>query len=245
MYYLAGKHSILKLVERFPRHVHKLFVTDAFYEKQRMWLAQYKNTGVGVQRVAKDYLENLLPSAQAKGIVAQISQLPTLGLKGVLELCKNKPLPLLLALDKVQDPQNLGAIMRSAAAFGVDAVIAGKHASASLTPTAIKVSCGGALMVPFVQVANVAKTLITLKKQGFWVYVTSEHADKTLQHADTLRPLVWVMGNEGAGVSSQLQKHCDSCYSIYVSSSFSTLNVSVSTGICLYETQRSRLVSGK
>ena len=241
MYFLAGKHSVVKLVQRFAGHVNKVYVTDAFYEKQRDCIALCKEKHIRVQKVAKDHLEQLLPNANAKGIVAEVSQLPTLGLNSVLDACKKKPLPLLLVLDKVQDPQNLGAILRSAAAFEVDAVIAGKHACASLTPTAIRVSCGGALVVPFVRVVNVAKTLIQLKKEGFWVYVTSEHADKTLQHADTQRPLAWVMGNEGAGVSDHLHKHCDASFCIDVSSAFSTLNVSVSTGICLYETARSRL----
>ena len=142
----------------------------------------------------------------------------------------------MLLLDQVQDPQNLGACFRSAAAFGVDAIIIPERNSVGLTPTVIKVASGACALVPLIKVTNLVRAIQTLQQHDFWAYATSEFADKTIESASFDRSVAWVMGGEGRGVRPLVAKRCDAYYSIPVSSAFTTLNVATAAGICLQHT---------
>ncbi len=148
--------------------------------------------------------------------------------------------PFLLVLDEVQDPHNLGACLRTADAAGVDAVIAPKDRAVSLTETVCRVACGGAESVPYVQVTNLARTLKHLKAAGVWLVGTSDQAEQSLHEIDMTGPLAIVMGAEGKGLRRLTGENCDFLVSIPMSGSVGCLNVSVATGVCLFEAVRQR-----
>jgi 23S rRNA (guanosine2251-2'-O)-methyltransferase len=151
--------------------------------------------------------------------------------------------PFLLILDGVQDPHNLGACLRSADGAGVHAVIAPKDRAASLTDTVRKISCGGAENVPFIQVTNLSRTLSRLKDRGIWLVGTSDRAEKSVYETNMKGPLGIVMGAEGKGARRLTLEKCD--YQVYIPmfGKVECLNVSVATGVCLFEAVRQRLGS--
>tara|TARA_R110000822_G_scaffold15732_12_gene54070 strand:+ start:263 stop:793 length:531 start_codon:yes stop_codon:yes gene_type:complete len=152
----------------------------------------------------------------------------------------DKP-PFLLVLDGVTDPHNLGACMRTCDAVGIQAVIVPKDKSASLTAVARKVACGAAETVPFVRVTNLARFLRTLKDQGVWLIGTAGEAEATVYQADFKGPVALVMGAEGTGMRRLTREHCDQLINIPMLGHVDSLNVSVATGVCLYEALRQRL----
>jgi len=148
--------------------------------------------------------------------------------------------PFLLVLDGVQDPHNLGACLRTADAAGVDAVIAPRDRAAGLTATACKVACGAAQTVPFIRVTNLARTLGRLQKAGIWLVGAAGEEDRELYQADLTGPLAIVVGGEGRGLRRLTRERCDLLVSIPMAGIVESLNVSVATGICLYEALRQR-----
>jgi 23S rRNA (guanosine2251-2'-O)-methyltransferase len=148
--------------------------------------------------------------------------------------------PMLLVLDGVTDPHNLGACLRSAEAAGVDAVIVPKDKSADLNATVRKVACGAAETMPFVRVTNLARTLEKLKQQGIWLYGTAGEAAQSVFEVDLKGPVALVMGAEGKGMRRLTREHCDYLVNLPMAGAVSSLNVSVATGICLFEAVRQR-----
>jgi len=148
--------------------------------------------------------------------------------------------PLLLVLDGITDPHNLGACLRSADAAGVAAVIAPRDKSVGLTPVVRKVACGAAETVPFVQVTNLARTLEALKELGVWLVGAAGDAEKQIYDLDLRGAVALVLGAEGGGLRRLTREHCDFLASIPMAGAVSSLNVSVATGICLFEAVRQR-----
>lgn len=148
--------------------------------------------------------------------------------------------PLLLILDTVQDPHNLGACLRSANAAGVHAVIAPKDKAAGITETVRHVARGAAEVTPFFQVTNLARTLQRLKERGIWIYGTADNAEKTLYEHKFTGSTAFIMGNEGFGLRRLTRDLCDFLFKIPMYGSVECLNVSVATGICLFEAVRQR-----
>ncbi len=153
---------------------------------------------------------------------------------------RDKP-PFLLILDCIQDPHNLGAILRSADGAGVDAVISPKDKSVSLTDTVLRVSVGAAENVPFVHVTNLARTMKYLQEKGVWIVGTSDKGDRSLYDMDLKGPLAIAMGAEGEGLRRLTEEHCDFLVQIPMAGKVPCLNVSVATGICLFEAVRQRI----
>jgi len=151
--------------------------------------------------------------------------------------------PLLLVLDGVTDPHNLGACLRTADATGVTAVIVPKDKSASLNPTARKVASGAAETTPFIQVTNLARCLRELQDLGVWLIGTAGESDATVYDADFTGPVALVMGAEGKGMRRLTREHCDLLVKIPMQGQVESLNVSVATGVCLFEALRQRLAS--
>lgn len=158
------------------------------------------------------------------------------------ELDNDRIQPFLLVLDGVTDPHNLGACLRTADGAGVHAVIAPKDNAASINPTVRKVASGAAEAVPFIAVTNLARTLDSLKERGIWLTGTSDKAKQTLYQADLKGPMALVMGAEGTGIRRLTEERCDFLISIPMCGQVSSLNVSVATGVCLYEALRQRQV---
>ena len=148
--------------------------------------------------------------------------------------------PFLLILDGVQDPHNLGACLRSADAAGVHAVVAPKDRSVAFTDTVRRVACGAAEHVPFAQVTNLARTMEHLKTKGLWMIGTDDEASQSLYEADLKGPMALVMGFEGSGLRRLTREHCDVLVRIPMLGSVESLNVSVATGVCLFEAVRQR-----
>lgn len=148
--------------------------------------------------------------------------------------------PLLLILDCVQDPNNLGAILRTADGAGVDAVIAPKDKAVGLTDTVRRVAVGAAESVPFVKVTNLARTMRGLKERGVWIVGTSDRATQSLYETDLKGPTAIVMGREGEGMRQLTEKECDFLIKFPMKGKVDCLNVSVSAGVCLYEAVRQR-----
>ena len=159
------------------------------------------------------------------------------------ELITETPAALVLILDCVQDPHNMGACLRTADAAGVTAVIMPKDKSAPINETVRRVSCGGADYVPIVRVTNLARSMEQLKELGVWIVGTTDTATKTLYDIDLKGPIAIVMGAEGIGMRRLTQERCDFLAVLPMAGHVDCLNVSVATGICLYEALRQRIVS--
>ena len=236
-----GLHAVQALVERHPKRIKRLLLqAGRLNERQQAVLASAEQQGIAVQRVAGDELD-----AQAEGVhqgvVAEVSpsQLWSEEMLGHL-LDRLEGTPLLLVLDGVTDPHNLGACLRSADAAGAHAVIVPRDRSASLNPTVRKVACGAAETVPLVAVTNLSRTLKQLKQRGLWVVGTAGEADQLIYDVDFTVPSIIIMGAEGAGMRRLTREHCDYLAKLPMAGSVSSLNVSVAAGICLFEAVRQR-----
>lgn len=197
--------------------------------------------GLKARAADSKQLDKLAANARHQGVVAEyfsVEHYTENDLYDVLDRSNNTPF--LLVLDGVTDPHNLGACLRSADAVGVQAVIAPRDNAASLTPTVRKVASGAAETVPFIPVTNLARTLDSLKERGIWITGTSDQATQTLYQADLAGSLAIVMGAEGKGMRRLTAERCDFLISLPMRGQVSSLNVSVATGVCLYEALRQR-----
>ena len=237
-----GIHAVRVLLSRQPGRVRRVLVAggrDAGRLTEVRALAQ--QAGVQVASVELAQLDRLAEGERHQGVVAEIVPRagdPETQLEEALEAAG--PVPLLLVLDGVQDPHNLGACLRSADAAGVAAVIVPRDRAAGLTPVVRKVAAGAAESVPLVAVVNLARTLRELKERGLWLVGTDDAADKTLYEADLKGPLGLVMGSEGEGMRRLTRECCDQLVSIPMAGAVESLNVSVATGVALFEAVRQR-----
>lgn len=200
-----------------------------------------KQRKVLCKRVSVDSLNRQLPNVKHQGIAAVTRVTPVKDEPTLRNIIDNLEGPaFLLILDGVQDPHNLGACLRTADAAGVHAVIAPKDKSCSLTPAVRKVAAGAADTVPFIQVTNLGRCLKDLKQQGIWLTGTEAEADSELYQADLSGPLALVMGAEGKGLRRLTREYCDSLVRLPMAGQVSSLNVSVATGVVLYEALRQR-----
>lgn len=200
---------------------------------------------VPVHGVDMATLDAMLPDIRHQGCVAQLSALPTRtwresDLPGLLAAAKR---PWVLALDQVQDPHNLGACLRSAAAAGVTAVIAPRKRAAGLTPTVHKVAVGAVDKVPFIPVTNLTRALKRLQNEGLWVVGLTGDAAQTLYETDLCGPVVLVLGNEARGLRALTAETCDIHASLPMANDIESLNISVAAGIALFEAVRQQRIA--
>jgi len=201
-----------------------------------------EKAGCTIERVSPEGLSRLCGGQKShQGVVLDLSadRIPARSLAQLL--LKSERKKLFLVLDGVTDPGNLGACLRSAATMGVDAVIAPRNASAPLNADAIKRSSGGASHVPYLQVVNLARCMEQLKAAGVWILGTVLQADQSISDIDLNEHIAIVMGSEGKGLREKTIKHCDFIARIPMVYDELGFNVSVATGICLYEAQRQRM----
>ncbi|AQA16872.1 23S rRNA (guanosine(2251)-2'-O)-methyltransferase RlmB [Halioglobus japonicus] len=250
MQYIYGFHAVDSLLRKAPKSVQRLWVQEGRDDKRISALLELaQNQGVPIAREPKRDLDAMV-SGRHQGVVAETLDEPVHGEvqqanlwqeADLLRMVEAKQEPvLILVLDGVTDPHNLGACMRSADAAGVDAVVVPKDKSADLTPTARKVACGAGEVVPFVRVTNIARTLEALQERGVWVYGAAGEAEKLIYDNDLKGSMALVMGAEGAGLRRLTREHCDFLIKLPMAGSVSSLNVSVATGICLFEVVRQR-----
>ena len=239
-----GIHAVRVLLSRHPQRVRRVLLGGG---REAARLAEIRELAqrAGVQVSATDdaTLDRLAGGERHQGVVAEVQPRagdPETQLEEALEAAGSTPL--LLVLDGVQDPHNLGACLRSADAAGVAAVIVPRDRAAGLTPVVRKVAAGAAETVPLVAVVNLARTLRDLKERGIWLVGTDDSADRTLYAADLKGPLALVMGSEGEGLRRLTRECCDQLVAIPMAGAVESLNVSVATGVALFEAVRQRSV---
>lgn len=205
---------------------------------------QAKRTRVKIARRSRQELDELAQGERHQGVVAYLVEALEAKQQDLMSLIDDLDHPpFLLVLDGVTDPHNLGACLRSANAAGVDAVIAPKDKAVGLTPVVRKVACGAAETTPFYQVTNLARTLRDLQQAGVWLIGAAGETDESLYQVDLRGPLALVLGAEGAGLRRLTREHCDVLVKIPMAGTVESLNVSVATGICLFEALRQRQLS--
>ncbi len=207
-------------------------------------VARARGAGIDVQSANRARLAQLCGDARHQGVVAEVVQSTLLdegALRGLVESrLAAGARPLLLLLDGIQDPHNLGACLRTADAAGVDAVIVPRHGAASLGPTVSKVAAGAAEHLPFARVANAGRVLDWLGDYGVLRVGTSDQGPDDLWALDLSGPLVLVMGREDTGLAESMTRRCDRLARLPMAGRVASLNVSVATGVCLYEALRQR-----
>lgn len=197
---------------------------------------------VQVEWLSREALADLVGEVNHQGVAAlMVKSMREPSEQDLTELLQRAKDGIILALDGVQDPHNLGACLRSADAAGVLAVIAPKDRSSPLTPVARKVACGAAEHVPFIQVTNLVRTLENLKDAGYWSVGLTEEADQTLYELDLTGPTIIVLGAEGDGLRRLTKEKCDFLAKLPMAGTVASLNVSVATGISLFEAVRQRI----
>lgn len=239
---MFGWHAVEAVLKREPERLQQVWIQTGRQDKRVKGITDaLDNLGVRWKVVHRKELDERVAGVH-QGIVAAVSESREWTEDDLLaQLAGSGKPPFLLVLDGVTDPHNLGACMRTADAVGIQAVIVPKDKSASLTPVARKVACGAAETVPFVRVTNLARFLRSLQDQGVWLIGTAGEADATLYQADFKGPVALVMGAEGKGMRRLTREHCDQLINIPMLGHVDSLNVSVATGVCLYEALRQRL----
>ena len=245
--WIYGLHAVSELLRQHPQDVLELLLLQGRDDK-RVNEVKSLASAAGVQwqelerRDLDRRLRNLPSGAVHQGVIALVRLggqiLDERALDALLDGLTGPAL--LLVLDEVTDPHNLGACLRTADAAGVDAVIVPKDRSAPLNMTARKVACGAAETVPYAAVTNLSRTLESLKQRGIWIAGAAGEASQSLYEMDFRQPIAIVMGSEGKGMRRLTREHCDYLMAIPMAGALSSLNVSVATGLCLYEAVRQR-----
>lgn len=242
-----GIHSLTAIMANEPERLIEVFALKG-REDDRITpiIEDAKSLGVSVQFMSRKALDDKSQGEQHQGIMARViaaKQKDESDLADLLSKLEraNVP-PLLLVLDGVTDPHNLGAVIRTADAAGVHGVIVPKDRSAKLNGTARKVACGAAEVMPLFVVTNLARSLTALQDAGVWVVGTAGEAEQDVYNKSLTGPLALVMGAEGAGMRRLTREKCDDLIKIPMAGSVSSLNVSVATGVILYEAVRQRTV---
>lgn len=239
-----GLHAVTALLERSADQVVEVWVQKGRID-QRMQrvLAEAEALGVTIREADKGLL-NQKADGNHQGVIAfrkALQGASERNLPDLLDAIEGNPF--ILVLDGITDPHNLGACLRTADAAGVHMVIAPKDKSAPLNSTVAKVACGAAEVVPYVQVTNLARTLKDLQDRGIWIIGTAGEASTPIYQQDLKGPLALVMGAEGSGMRRLTREHCDHLINIPMAGEVSSVNVSVATGICLFEAVRQRLLA--
>lgn len=238
---IYGIHAIKALVERDPQRFLEIFILKGRNDRRlQPLIAELEATGIVIQAANRQWLDEKVEGAVHQGIIARVREGRQYQENDLPALLVSVDTPFVLVLDGVTDPHNLGACLRSADAAGVHAVVVPRDRSAQLNAIAKKVACGAAENVPLFRVTNLARTLRLLQEMNVWVVGTAGEADHTLYQSKMTGPMALVMGAEGEGMRRLTREHCDELISIPMAGTVSSLNVSVATGICLFEAVRQR-----
>jgi len=242
---IFGFHSVESIIRNDPVNILQLLVEKNRHDKRIKQLIQFaESQGISVEYLKKTDLEKQADSHKTQGVAVRYkatAQQANHSLEQILE----KENVLLLILDGVTDPHNLGACLRTADAAGVDAVIVPKDRAAGLTPTARKVACGAAETMPFFQVTNLSRTLKQLKDHDVWIAGTAGEADELIYDKQLTGKLALVMGAEEKGMRRLTRENCDLLIKLPMAGQVESLNVSVATGVCLFEIVRQRALSSE
>jgi 23S rRNA (guanosine2251-2'-O)-methyltransferase len=239
--FIYGFHAITKRLQKSPQTCVRLICLERRNPRLSTVIDLARQSGISIEVESKELLAKLSNNQKHQGCVLEIIDSPgsALTIEELIQGIHDRLL--ILVLDGVQDPHNLGACLRSADATGVDAVIIPKDRSVKLNPTVRKVAAGGAETVPILEVTNISRCLQDLKSAGVWVYGTSGEAEAVIYDFKFDSPVALVMGSEGEGLRRLTMEQSDHLMKLPMLGAVESLNVSVATGICLYEILRSRM----
>lgn len=243
--YVTGLRSVEHLLAQRATEILKIYTEyQSANPRLEEVILRANARGIEIQPANRARLHQICGEHRHQGVVAEIRRSQTMDDGALRTLVEEKltddKIMLLLVLDGIQDPHNLGACLRTADAAGVDAVIVPRHGAAGLGATVSKVAAGAAESIPFAAVSNVGKTLAWISEYGILIVGTSDLGDKSLYDCNLAGPVALVMGQEHAGLRKNIMARCDELISLPMHGSVSSLNVSVATGICLYEVVRQR-----
>jgi 23S rRNA (guanosine2251-2'-O)-methyltransferase len=239
---VSGIHSVRAALKFGTEGVAELWLERQRRDRRVVELADLaRQAGVKVRQVEREEIESAADGANHQGALAWV-RVPAARSEQDLAVLLDRlqEPPLLLLLDEVKDPHNLGACLRTAEAVGVQAVIAPKDNAVGLTPVVCKVASGAAETLPYFQVTNLVRVMEEIKARGIWLTGTAGEADNDLYAADLTGPLGLVMGSEGSGLRRLTREHCDRLVRLPMRGKVESLNVSVAAGVCLYEALRQR-----
>jgi 23S rRNA (guanosine2251-2'-O)-methyltransferase len=240
---LYGFHAVTVRAKTAPASVQEVHVDSTRRDgRMRQLVARLHEAGLRIVDSDDTRLTQMVGTPRHQGVVARVSPLaPRHSLDEVLEAVSGAPL--VLALDGVTDPHNLGACLRVADGAGVHAVVAPKDHAVGITATVAKVASGAAETVPYLMVTNLARTLGELKERDLLIVGTAEEAEDTLYDIDLRGPVALVLGAEGPGLRQLTKKSCDRLVRIPMAGAVESLNVSVAAGVCLFEALRQRRIA--
>lgn len=249
--YVAGLRAVEQLLATPGSEVRRMYAEyQTANPRVEALIAEANSRGIEIQPANRARLAQISGETRHQGIVAEVVRTTVLDEAALRTLVEERLQAedggklLLLMLDGVQDPHNLGACMRTADAAGVDAIVAPRHGAAGLGPTVSKVASGAAEHLPFASIGNLARVIGWLKDYGVFVLGTSDKGEQSLYDIDLDRPLALVMGREEAGLGKRVEGLCDALVSLPMQGVVSSLNVSVAAGVFLYEINRQRLAQG-
>ena len=236
--YIYGKNTVIELINAGTR-IEEVYIAEHL-KKDKDLFSLLKKAGVPFHYVDKEYLNKMI-KGNHKGFVAKIKPYQYASVDEVIALAKKRhEAPFLIILDGLEDPHNLGAILRTADACGVHGVIIPKNRSVSLNATVAKLSTGAIEYVKVSRVTNISQTIKELKSNGLWIIGTDANTNMDYREMDATLPLAIVVGNEGKGISRLVREHCDFLVKIPMRGHVTSLNASVATSLLMYEVYNKR-----
>ncbi|CAG7647522.1 Putative TrmH family tRNA/rRNA methyltransferase [Paenibacillus solanacearum] len=242
--FIGGKHSVLEAL-RSGRTINKIWIAEqAQKQLTQPIIAEAKQNGVIVQFADKRKLDQMAAGVQHQGVVAQVAAYEYVEVEDLLAKAAEKgEQPFLLILDEIEDPHNLGSILRSADCTGVHGVIIPKRRSVGLTAAVSKTSAGAVEYVPVARVTNLAQTIEQLKELGLWIAGTDVDAKQHVYATNLNLPIAIVIGNESKGVGRLIKEKCDFLLKLPMFGQINSLNASVAASVLMYEVVRQRMAA--
>lgn len=240
---IFGINPVLEVLRSKPEHIEKLFVTDGALNARLggELMTRATDAEVKIERVDKEKLLRLAEGGVHQGVVAEVREFEYTDLKAIVSTGKKSGKPgLVVLLDGIQDPHNLGAIIRSASAFGANGIVIMKDRAAGITGVVMKASAGAVAHIPVARVTNLSRAIEELKDAGYWSVAADPDGNQNAWDTKLDGPLAVVVGAEGAGVRHGVLSHCDYKVRIPMTGQVASLNASVSAGVLLYEIARQR-----
>jgi 23S rRNA (guanosine2251-2'-O)-methyltransferase len=239
--YIAGKHPILEAM-RAGRTINKIWISDKAEKHYSLpIIAEAKALGILVQTADRRKIDQMVEGVQTQGVVAQVAAYDYVEIEDILNIAKKKAEdPLILILDEIEDPHNLGSILRTADCTGVHGIIIPKRRSVGLTAAVAKTSAGAIEYVAVAKVTNIAQTIELLKERGVWIAGADGSAQQSAYQANFNMPMALVIGNEGNGIGRLIKEKCDFLVKLPMFGQINSLNASVAASVLMYEVVRQR-----
>ncbi len=237
--YIYGRNSVREALQNEAKKVEKIFVRDSVHDSQLPDIFETASQhNIPISHVPGSKLYDLVGSVNDQGVVALMSEADYYDFGEWLDSIDTSTYPAILLLDEIEDPGNFGAMLRTAAAAGISAVLVPKHRQAPVNATVYKTSAGTAGRIPIVRAGNLNQAILKLKDEGFWIGGLNMNGNQSLWDLEVDRPLAFVVGNEENGISQKTLEHCDYQFSIPMENNVESLNVSVSAALLCYEWNR-------